>query len=57
MEYFSGGSPYNTMFALEQSNTTLWAWGYNGAGNLGVYQTDTMWAPVTVQGLRFTSQI
>lgn len=56
-EFFSGGSPYNTMFALENSNTTLWAWGYNGAYNLGIYQSDAMLAPVAVQGLRFTQEI
>jgi len=52
-QYYSGGTPYNTMYALETSNTTLWAWGYNGYYNLGIYQGDNMYAPVSVQGLRF----
>jgi len=47
---------YNSasMFALEDDNSTLWAWGYNGNYNLGIYQSDVMYAPVVVHGLRLS---
>lgn len=56
-QWFSGGSVYNTMFALENNNSTLWGVGYNGYYNIGVYQSDSMYTPVAVQGLRFTKNV
>eukprot|EP00048_Salpingoeca_helianthica_P006906 m.104216 g.104216 ORF g.104216 m.104216 type:complete len:954 (+) comp14168_c0_seq2:299-3160(+) len=53
--FASSSSPMNTMYALDQSNTTLWAWGFNSYGNLGVYQTENFYTPVVVQNLRITA--
>lgn len=44
-----------TTFAIDQSNTTLWAWGYNGLYNLGIYQAENFYTPVAVQNLRHTA--
>ena len=47
----------NSMFALENDSVKLWAWGYNANYNLGIYQSDVMYAPVVVHGLRLTRQV
>jgi hypothetical protein len=44
----NAASNMNSMYALDQSNTTLWAWGYNNFNNLGIYQTENLYVCVCV---------
>ncbi len=45
-QWFSGGSIYNSMYALENNGATLWGVGYNGNYNLGIYQGENMYGKV-----------
>ncbi len=46
--FSQGWSSSLTMYALDQSNTTLWAWGANGNFNLGIYQPEALYVDTPV---------
>ena len=51
-ELFPGGGNTRTIFA-KKSNNTLWSWGYNNQGNMGINDKVTRSSPIQLPGTQW----